>query len=105
MHAAAQLILGKHDFTTFRAAECQANSPDRTLDIFSVSRQAEMIIVTAKARSFLHSQVRSMVGSLKLVGDGKWRPSDFRAALDARDRARCGPLAPPDGLYLTRVDY
>ena len=105
MHAGAQLILGKHDFTTFRAAECQANSPDRTLDVFSVSRQAEMIIVTAKARSFLHSQVRSMVGSLKLVGDGKWRPGDFRAALDARDRARCGPLAPPDGLYLTRVDY
>ena len=105
MHAGAQLILGKHDFTTFRAAECQANSPLRTLDIFSVSRQAEMIIVTAKARSFLHSQVRSMVGSLKLVGDGKWHPSDFRAALDARDRARCGPLAPPDGLYLTRVDY
>ena len=105
MHAAAQLILGRHDFTTFRAAECQANSPERTLDIFSVSRQAEMIVVIAKARSFLHSQVRSMVGSLKLVGDGKWQPRDFRAALDARDRARCGPLAPPDGLYLTRVDY
>ncbi|WP_055047777.1 tRNA pseudouridine(38-40) synthase TruA [Devosia sp. A16] len=105
MHAAAQLILGRHDFTTFRAAECQANSPERTLDIFSVSPQAEMIVVIAKARSFLHSQVRSMVGSLKLVGDGKWQPRDFRAALDARDRARCGPLAPPDGLYLTRVDY
>lgn len=105
MHEAAQLILGKHDFTTFRAAECQAKSPDRTLDIFTVSRQAEMIVVTAKARSFLHSQVRSMVGSLKLVGDGKWSPRDFRAALDARDRSRCGPLAPPDGLYLTKVDY
>jgi tRNA pseudouridine38-40 synthase len=64
-----------------------------------------MIVVTAKARSFLHSQVRSMVGSLKLVGDGKWSPRDFRAALDAADRARCGPLAPPDGLYLTRVSY
>ena len=105
MHAAAQLILGKHDFTTFRAAECQAKSPEKTLDVLNVSRQAEMIVITAKARSFLHSQVRSMVGSLKLVGEGKWSPRDFRAALDAHDRARCGPLAPPAGLYLTRVDY
>ena len=105
MHAAAQLILGKHDFSTFRAAECQAKSPIRTLEIFDVRREAETIVVTAKARSFLHSQVRSMVGSLKLVGEGKWSPRDFRAALDARDRARCGPLAPPDGLYLTKVDY
>jgi tRNA pseudouridine38-40 synthase len=105
MHAAAQLILGRHDFSTFRAAECQANSPIRTLELFSVSRQAEMIVVTAKARSFLHSQVRSMVGSLRLVGDGKWSPRDFRAALDAADRSRCGPLAPPDGLYLTGVSY
>ncbi|MFY8032565.1 MAG: tRNA pseudouridine synthase A, partial [Devosia sp.] len=105
MHAAAQLILGRHDFSTFRAAECQANSPIRTLDLFSVSREAEMVIVRAKARSFLHSQVRSMVGSLKLVGDAKWRPESFRAALDAADRSRCGPLAPPDGLYLTAVDY
>lgn len=105
MHAAAQLILGKHDFTTFRAAECQAKSPDRTLDVFNVARQGEIILVTARARSFLHSQVRSMVGSLKLVGEGRWTPRDFRAALDARDRSKCGPLAPPDGLYLTRVDY
>ncbi len=105
MHAAAQLILGKHDFSTFRAAECQAKSPERTLDVFDVRREADMLVVTAKARSFLHSQVRSMVGSLKLVGDGKWQPRDFRAALDAAERARCGPLAPPDGLYLTRVDY
>ena len=105
MHAAAQLILGRHDFSTFRAAECQANSPIRTLDRFDVSRQAEMIVVTASARSFLHSQVRSMVGSLKLVGDGKWQPRQFRAALDAAERARCGPLAPPDGLYLTAVSY
>lgn len=105
MHAAAQLILGRHDFTTFRASECQANSPLRTLDIFDVRREAEIIVVTAKARSFLHSQVRSMVGSLKLVGEGKWTPRDFRAALDAQDRSRCGPLAPPDGLYLTKVDY
>ena len=105
MHAAAQRILGKHDFTTFRASECQAKSPERTLDIFGVRREAEVIVVTAKARSFLHSQVRSMVGSLKLVGEGKWSAGDFRAALDARDRSRCGPLAPPDGLYLTKVDY
>jgi tRNA pseudouridine38-40 synthase len=105
MHVAAQSILGRHDFSTFRAAECQANSPIRTLDVFDVRRELEMIVVTAKARSFLHSQVRSMVGSLKLVGDGKWWPADFRAALDAADRSRCGPLAPPDGLYLTGVDY
>lgn len=105
MHAAAQLILGKHDFTTFRAAECQAKSPEKTLDRLDVSREGEMIIVRASARSFLHSQVRSMVGSLKLVGEGKWTPRDFRAALDARDRSRCGPLAPPEGLYLVRVDY
>lgn len=105
MHAAAQLILGRHDFTTFRASECQANSPIRTLEQFDVSRQSDMIVVTARARSFLHSQVRSMVGSLKLVGDGKWSPREFRAALDAAERARCGPLAPPDGLYLTGVSY
>ena len=105
MHAASQLILGKHDFTTFRAAECQAKSPEKTLDVLNVSRQAEMIVVSASARSFLHHQVRSMVGSLKLVGEGRWSPRDFRLALDARDRSRCGPLAPPDGLYLTRVGY
>jgi tRNA pseudouridine38-40 synthase len=105
MHEAAQLILGQHDFTTFRASECQAKSPVRTLDIFTVSRQADHVVITAKARSFLHSQVRSMVGSLKLVGEGRWSPGDFRAALDARNRAACGPLAPPQGLYLTRVDY
>ena len=105
MQVAAQTILGKHDFTTFRAAECQAKSPEKTLDRLDVSREGETIVVRASARSFLHSQVRSMVGSLKLVGEGKWSPRDFRAALDARDRARCGPLAPPEGLYLVRVDY
>ncbi|MBN9304483.1 MAG: tRNA pseudouridine(38-40) synthase TruA [Devosia sp. 67-54] len=105
MHAAAQGILGKHDFTTFRAAECQAKSPEKTLDRLDVSREGDMIVVRATARSFLHSQVRSMVGSLKLVGEGKWSPRDFRAALDARDRSRCGPLAPPEGLYLVKVDY
>ena len=105
MHAAAQLILGRHDFTTFRASECQANSPIRTLELFSVSRQAEMIVVTAKARSFLHSQVRSMVGSLKLVGEGRWTAQDLRLALEARDRTACGPVAPACGLYLVEVGY
>jgi tRNA pseudouridine38-40 synthase len=105
MHAAAQLILGRHDFTTFRAAECQAKSPVKTLDRLDVSRQLDLVVVRSSARSFLHHQVRSMVGSLKLVGEGRWSPRDFRAALDARDRSRCGMLAPADGLYLTRVDY
>ena len=105
MDHAAGMILGKHDFTTFRSAECQANSPVRTLDVFGVRRELDHIVVTASARSFLHHQVRSMVGSLKLVGEGKWSPNDFRAALDARQRSRCGAMAPPDGLYLTRVDY
>ena len=99
------MILGTHDFTTFRSAECQAKSPMRTLDVFAVRREIEHIVITASARSFLHHQVRSMVGSLKLVGEGKWKPRDFRAALDARDRKRCGAMAPSDGLYLTRVDY
>jgi tRNA pseudouridine38-40 synthase len=105
MHEAAQLILGQHDFTTFRAAECQAKSPVKTLDRLDVARHLDMVVVTASARSFLHHQVRSIVGSLKLVGEGRWSPSDFRAALDARDRSRCGQLAPSDGLYLTRVAY
>ena len=105
MQAAAQRLVGKHDFTTFRAAECQAKSPLKTLDQFDVARDGETIDVLASARSFLHSQVRSMVGSLVLVGEGKWRADDLAAALAARDRAACGPLAPPDGLYLMRVDY
>lgn len=105
MQAAAQLILGRHDFTTFRAAECQASSPVRTLDRLDVMRQGEVVVIAARARSFLHHQVRSMVGSLKLVGEGRWTPADFRAALDARERSRCGPLAPAAGLYLAGVDY
>ena len=105
MHEAAQLILGKHDFTTFRAAECQAKSPVKTLDRLDVSRQLDLVVITTSARSFLHHQVRSIVGSLKLVGEGRWSPRDFRAALDARDRSRCGTLAPATGLYLTRVEY
>jgi tRNA pseudouridine38-40 synthase len=105
MHAAAQRLLGKHDFTTFRAAECQAKSPVKTLDRLDVSRAGEEISVHAAARSFLHHQVRSMVGSLVLVGEGKWSAYDLARALAARDRAACGPVAPPEGLYLVRVDY
>ncbi|MBU1334684.1 MAG: tRNA pseudouridine(38-40) synthase TruA [Alphaproteobacteria bacterium] len=105
MDHAAGLILGTHDFTTFRSAECQAKSPLRTLDAFAVRRELDHIVITASARSFLHHQVRSMVGSLKMVGEGKWSPAEFRAALDARDRRRCGAMAPSAGLYLTRVDY
>ena len=105
MHHAAQQLLGQHDFTTFRAAECQAQSPVKTLDRLDVSRRAEEIHIEASARSFLHHQVRSFVGSLKLVGEGKWSARDLKAALDARDRAACGPVVPPDGLYLVKVDY
>lgn len=105
MHEAAQALAGRHDFTTFRAAECQAKSPEKTLDRLNVSRVADEIHIEASARSFLHNQVRSMVGSLKLVGEGKWKPRDVKAALDAKDRSRCGPVAPPEGLYLLRVDY
>jgi tRNA pseudouridine38-40 synthase len=105
MHAAAQRLIGKHDFTTFRAAECQAKSPLKTLDRLDVGRVADEVHVTAVARSFLHSQVRSMVGSLVLVGDGKWSADDLGAALASRDRSACGPLAPPEGLYLVCVDY
>lgn len=105
MSEAAGLILGLHDFTTFRSSECQANSPMRTLDVFTVRKEPDHIVINASARSFLHHQVRSMVGSLRLVGEGKWSPKDFRAALDARDRKRCGPMAPSCGLYLTSVSY
>ena len=105
MHAAAQALLGSHDFTTFRAAECQAQSPVKTLDRLDVSRRADEIHIEASARSFLHHQVRSFVGSLKLVGEGKWQPRDLKAALEARDRRACGTVSPPDGLYLVRVDY
>jgi tRNA pseudouridine38-40 synthase len=105
MHIAAQGLLGKHDFTTFRAAECQAKSPLKTLDRLDVAREGDEIRVFALARSFLHHQVRSMVGSLVLVGEGKWSADDLTAALAARDRTACGPLAPPDGLYLVKVDY
>jgi tRNA pseudouridine38-40 synthase len=105
MHAAAQGLLGRHDFTTFRDSECQATSPVRTLDRMDVTRDGEAIDIAVSARSFLHRQVRSMVGSLEYVGAGKWTAVDLRAALDARDRARCGMVAPAAGLYLVRVDY
>jgi len=105
MQAAAQCLVGRHDFTTFRAAECQAKSPIKTLDTLDVARAGEEVTVTAAARSFLHHQVRSMVGSLALVGEGKWSDDDLARVLAARDRAACGPVAPPDGLYLMRVDY
>jgi tRNA pseudouridine38-40 synthase len=105
MHDAAQLIVGHHDFSTFRSAECQAASPVKTLDRLAVSRDGEEIRIEASARSFLHNQVRSMVGSLKLVGEGKWAARDLKGALEARDRAACGPVAPACGLYLVKVDY
>ena len=105
MHEAAQRLIGQHDFTTFRAAECQAKSPVKTLDVLNVARRGEEIRIEASARSFLHHQVRSIVGTLKQAGVGKWSADDVSAALNARDRAACGPVAPPDGLYLVRVDY
>ena len=105
MHAAAQRLVGKHDFTTFRSTECQAKSPEKTLDRLDVSRAGDEIHISAVARSFLHNQVRSMVGSLVPVGDGKWQAADLARALEARDRSACGPVAPPDGLYLVKVDY
>ncbi len=105
MHEAAQSLVGRHDFTTFRASECQANSPMRTLERLDVRRDGERIEIVASARSFLHNQVRSMVGSLEHVGSGKWRVEDLALALRAKDRARCGQVAPPHGLYLVAVDY
>ena len=105
MHEAAQHLVGKHDFTTFRAAQCQANSPVKTLDRLDVARYGELIEIRTDARSFLHNQVRSMAGSLRLVGEGKWSARDLKRALDSADRSQCGPVAPPDGLYLLRVGY
>jgi tRNA pseudouridine38-40 synthase len=105
MVAAAGVLVGRHDFTTFRAAGCQAKSPVKTLDRLDVATSGSETVVEASARSFLHNQVRSMVGSLKLVGEGKWSAADLAAALAAKDRAQCGPVAPARGLYLVRVDY
>ena len=105
MEDAARLLVGEHDFTSFRASECQAKSPVRTLDALEVRRLGEEICITARARSFLHHQVRNMVGTLVLVGKGKWRSADVGAALEARDRAAAGPTAPAEGLYLVTVSY
>ena len=105
MHDAAQRLVGRHDFTTFRSTECQAKSPVKTLDRLDVTRHGDEVDVSAVARSFLHNQVRSMVGSLVHVGEGKWSTDDLSAALAARDRTACGQVAPPQGLYLVRVEY
>lgn len=105
MHAAAQTLVGSHDFSSFRDAQCQAKSPVKTLDRLDVSRTGEEISICAEARSFLHHQVRNMVGTLKLVGEGKWATADVAAALAARDRSAAGPTAPAEGLYLTGVSY
>jgi tRNA pseudouridine38-40 synthase len=105
MHRAAQSLLGRHDFTSFRAAACQAKSPLRTLDRLDVTRDGDIITLTAEARSFLHHQVRNLVGTLKLVGDGSWPDHRVAAALAARDRAAAGPTAPADGLALVGVGY
>jgi tRNA pseudouridine38-40 synthase len=105
MHRAAQGLLGRHDFTSFRAAACQANSPLRTLDRLDVRRDGDLVEVTAEARSFLHHQVRNMVGTLKLVGIGQWAEARVLSALEARNRGAAGPTAPPEGLCLTAVRY
>jgi tRNA pseudouridine38-40 synthase len=105
MHEAAQVLVGRHDFTSFRAAECQAKSPEKTLSHLAVQRRGDEIHITAQARSFLHHQVRNMVGTLKLVGEGRWTAADVKAALEKKDRSAAGPTAPPEGLYLMRVDY
>lgn len=105
MHRAAQALVGKHDFSSFRAAACQAESPVKTLDELTVSRDGDIVSVVARARSFLHHQVRNMVGTLRLVGTGQWNADDVAAALAARDRAAGGPTAPADGLYLMQVRY
>jgi tRNA pseudouridine38-40 synthase len=105
MHEAARKLIGRHDFSTFRDAQCQAKSPVRTLDRLDVRRAGDEILIEVKALSFLHRQVRSMVGSLVDVGAGRWSAHDLEAALKAADRTRCGQVAPACGLYLARVDY
>ena len=105
MHRAAQILVGHHDFTTFRSINCQSKSPMKTLEKLDVRRDGENIEIIASSRSFLHNQVRSLVGSLKMVGDGKWSSDNVRFALEAKDRKQCGTVAPACGLYLLKVDY
>jgi len=105
MRDAAQVLLGRHDFTTFRASECQADSPIRTMDMIDIWKDGEEIRINVRARSFLHHQVRNIVGTLRLVGDGKWTRDDLKAALEAKDRRAGGPTAPACGLYLVEVRY
>ncbi len=105
MHRAAQSLVGHHDFSSFRAAACQAKSPSRTLDELTVTRNNEHLIIHAKARSFLHHQVRNMVGSLKMVGEGTWPESRIAEILALKSRAAAGPTAPPEGLYLVSIGY
>lgn len=105
MHEAAQALVGLHDFTTFRDLACQAKSPLKTLDVARVRREGDEVILEFVARSFLHRQVRSMTGSIAEVGIGRWTAADLKAALDAADRKACGPVAPAEGLYLTKVAY
>ena len=105
MYAAAKYLLGQHDFSSFRAAECRATSPVKTLDVLSVSRYGDELVVAAEARSFLHHQVRNMVGTLKAVGEGKLAPQALEKILKAKDRSAAGITAPAEGLYLVRVEY
>ena len=105
MHDAAQLLLGQHDFTTFRDSECQAKTPMRTLDRLDITRDGDDVYMEAEARSFLHHQVRNMIGTLVMVGEGKWTKAHLKAAFEARDRTKGGITAPPDGLTLVRIDY
>ncbi len=105
MRVGAGHLIGHHDFTTFRSVHCQAKSAVKTVDAIDVDQDGDEITINVWARSFLHNQVRSFVGTLEQVGAGKWAPDDVRTALEARDRARCGPVSPPDGLYLVSVQY
>ncbi|HYE45537.1 MAG TPA: tRNA pseudouridine(38-40) synthase TruA [Caulobacter sp.] len=105
MHAAAQGLVGHHDFTTFRDVQCQAKSPLKTLDLAAVRREGDYVLLDFASRSFLHRQVRSMAGTLAEVGVGRWTAEDVVTALEARDRKACGPVAPAEGLYLTGVGY
>ena len=105
MHRAAQELVGHHDFTTFRSSHCQAKNPNRTIERLEVSRRGDVVEIRASAQSFLHNQIRSFAGTLKMAGEGKWTQEDVREALAARDRTRCGPVAPPHGLFFMQVDY